>query len=226
MFALLDELAVKGLGVIMVSSEIEELVDHCDRVVVLARGRTVDEFEGEALEERTILQTIFEVEGGGSVSAPAAVVRTTSRVSDLLSDIPMLLLRYGMVVVFLLLVVLTVALDSQFLESSNLLNLALQWAPVGIMAIGMTYVIIAGGFDLSVGGIYAGAAVLYAAVAQGNSDCARDRRNRARRCIGWRHQWPDYHAPRCQPVRGDARNRVHASRPGARRHRRHANPRG
>jgi ABC-type sugar transport system ATPase subunit len=62
-FALLDQLAAGGLGVIMVSSEIEELVDHCDRVVVLARGRTVAELAGDALEERTILQTIFEVEG-------------------------------------------------------------------------------------------------------------------------------------------------------------------
>jgi ribose transport system permease protein len=103
------------------------------------------------------------------MSAPATAVRAPSRASELLTDIPMLLLRYGMVVVFVLLVALTVALDSRFLESSNLLNLALQWAPVGIMAIGMTYVIIGGGFDLSVGGIYAGAAVLFAAIAQGNS---------------------------------------------------------
>ena len=44
------------------------------------------------------------------------------------------------------------------------------------MAIGMTYVIIAGGFDLSVGGIYAGAAVLYAGRRARQLDCARDRR--------------------------------------------------
>lgn len=103
------------------------------------------------------------------MSAPAAVLRTPSRASNILSDVAVVLLRYGMVVVFALLVALTVALDRQFLDSSNLLNLALQWAPVGIMAIGMTYVIIGGGFDLSVGGMYAGAAVLYAAIAQDSS---------------------------------------------------------
>jgi ABC-type sugar transport system ATPase subunit len=62
-FGLLDGLAAEGLGVIMVSSELEELVDHCDRVVVLARGRSVAELAGDELEERMILQTIFEVEG-------------------------------------------------------------------------------------------------------------------------------------------------------------------
>lgn len=75
------------------------------------------------------------------------------------------LLKYGMVAVLVVMVIVTIALDSTFLDGSNLLNLLLQWAPVGLMAIGMTYVIISGGFDLSVGGIYAGAAVLYAAMA-------------------------------------------------------------
>jgi ribose/xylose/arabinose/galactoside ABC-type transport system permease subunit len=70
-----------------------------------------------------------------------------------------------MVVVLIVMVIVTIILDSTFLDKNNLLNLLLQWAPVGLMAIGMTYVIISGGFDLSVGGIYAGAAVLYASMA-------------------------------------------------------------
>jgi ribose transport system permease protein len=81
------------------------------------------------------------------------------------SSIPTLLLRYGMVVVLVVMVMVTSILDSHFLDSNNLLNLLRQWAPQGLMAIGMTYVIITGGFDLSVGGIYAGGAVLAAAAA-------------------------------------------------------------
>ena len=76
-----------------------------------------------------------------------------------------LLFRYGMVAVLVTMIVVTTVLDSHFMNSTNLLNLLLEWAPDGLMAIGMTYVIISGGFDLSVGGIYAGAAVLGAAVA-------------------------------------------------------------
>jgi ABC-type sugar transport system ATPase subunit len=62
-FTLLDELAAQGLAVIIVSSELEELTDNCDRVVVLARGQTTLELESEDLEVETILNTIFEVEG-------------------------------------------------------------------------------------------------------------------------------------------------------------------
>lgn len=62
-FALLDELAAQGLAVVIVSSELEELTDNCDRVVVLARGETTLELEAEDLEVETILNTIFEVEG-------------------------------------------------------------------------------------------------------------------------------------------------------------------
>ena len=34
-FGLLDDLASKGTGVVMVSSEFEELVENCDRVVAI-----------------------------------------------------------------------------------------------------------------------------------------------------------------------------------------------
>jgi ribose transport system permease protein len=61
--------------------------------------------------------------------------------------------------------VVTAILDPSFLQTNNLLNLLRQWAPPGLMAVGMTFVIISGGFDLSVGGTYAAAAVLSASLA-------------------------------------------------------------
>jgi ribose transport system permease protein len=66
---------------------------------------------------------------------------------------------YGIVVSFLaLFVVLSVASD-KFLTQRNLLNILDQSAPVGIVACGITIGIIAGVFDLSVGAIFAVAAV-------------------------------------------------------------------
>ncbi len=53
---------------------------------------------------------------------------------------------------------------SGFLEWNNILVLLSQNAPLGIVAVGMTYVMIAGGFDLSVGAIYAFAATMFAKV--------------------------------------------------------------
>ncbi|MHB1468875.1 MAG: ABC transporter permease [Solirubrobacteraceae bacterium] len=100
-----------------------------------------------------------------SVTDPVRLGRRAVAPPRAWRSLSLLLLRYGMVLVLVAMIVVTSILDSSFLESSNLLNLLLEWAPQGLMAIGMTYVIITGGFDLSVGGIFAGASVLAAAVA-------------------------------------------------------------
>jgi len=70
--------------------------------------------------------------------------------------------RYGMVAVLVILVVLAGILVPDFFAPVNLSNVLAQVAPVGIVAIGMTFVIIAGGFDLSVAAIFAGGTVFYA----------------------------------------------------------------
>jgi ribose transport system permease protein len=59
----------------------------------------------------------------------------------------------------LLFVTLSIA-SPVFLSKTNLLNILDQSAPVGIIAVGTTIVVIAGGFDLSTGALYSLAAVL------------------------------------------------------------------
>ncbi len=52
---LIDELADRGLGVLMISSEIEELTEGGDRVVVLRDGQTVTELTGDEVAQDAIL---------------------------------------------------------------------------------------------------------------------------------------------------------------------------
>jgi ribose transport system permease protein len=76
---------------------------------------------------------------------------------------------YGILICFAaLFITLSVSSDA-FLTSSNLLNLLDQATPTGIIACAATLVIIAGGFDLSVGAIYAIAGVIAAKVALDSS---------------------------------------------------------
>ncbi len=56
--ALIDELAREGLGVLLISSELEELIDGADRVVVLRDGGVVDELSGDAITEENVLAAI------------------------------------------------------------------------------------------------------------------------------------------------------------------------
>ena len=45
-YARLRELAAQGLGILVASSEMPELIGLCDRIVVLREGRNVAEFTG------------------------------------------------------------------------------------------------------------------------------------------------------------------------------------
>jgi ribose transport system permease protein len=69
---------------------------------------------------------------------------------------------YGIVVAFIALFVTLSLASDVFLTRDNLINLAFQAAPVGIMACGGALVFIAGGFDLSVGVISSFAGVIAA----------------------------------------------------------------
>lgn len=77
-----------------------------------------------------------------------------------------LVTRFAMVGVLLLVVVAAEVIHPGFLDGGNLSNIITQNAQVGLVAIGMTFVLIGGGFDLSVGGAFALAGVLYASFAQ------------------------------------------------------------
>ncbi|HEY7630927.1 MAG TPA: sugar ABC transporter ATP-binding protein [Thermoleophilaceae bacterium] len=58
-YELLVSLAGQGMGVLLISSEIEELLGLAHRVLVMRRGRVVEELEGEAMTESRILAAAF-----------------------------------------------------------------------------------------------------------------------------------------------------------------------
>jgi ribose/xylose/arabinose/galactoside ABC-type transport system permease subunit len=78
--------------------------------------------------------------------------------------------RHGIWLVLLLLLLVSATLSDAFLRPAYLMNLVLQQTPVGITAIGVTLVMIAGGIDLSVGAIISLAAVMCAILMNGESE--------------------------------------------------------
>jgi ribose transport system permease protein len=73
--------------------------------------------------------------------------------------------NYGILMVFLLLFVAVGFASPSFLSPKNFSNILTQWMPVGVMAVGETYVILAGGFDLSMTSGFALCAIVAAALA-------------------------------------------------------------
>ncbi|GAA3436122.1 sugar ABC transporter ATP-binding protein [Kutzneria kofuensis] len=58
--ALVDELAGQGLGIVMVSSDLEELVEGADRVVVLREGASVAELTGDQVTVDGVMAVIAD----------------------------------------------------------------------------------------------------------------------------------------------------------------------
>ncbi|HEX9940102.1 MAG TPA: sugar ABC transporter ATP-binding protein [Longimicrobium sp.] len=68
--ALINELAGTGLGVLMISSELEELVEGSSRVVVLRDGQNVAELRGDDISQQSIIHAMAE---GSAAAAPATL---------------------------------------------------------------------------------------------------------------------------------------------------------
>ncbi len=103
-----------------------------------------------------VTPTVARREELDAEQAPQAVTRR--RYVGRTADFAILL---GLVALFIVLSVTS----SAFLTSGNLLNILSQWTPVCFMALGGTLVLIAGGFDLSIGAIFAMAGIVSVMVA-------------------------------------------------------------
>ena len=78
------------------------------------------------------------------------------------TNIKLVLGKYAIYFILLFEIVFFSITSDYFLSVSNLLNILRQVSVVGIMAVGMTFVILTGGVDLSVGGVVACTGVITA----------------------------------------------------------------
>src|SRR5262249_59884777 len=77
------------------------------------------------------------------------------------------LARFAPLIFLLVLMLVFAIIEPRFMSSINLFNVMRQVSITGLLAIGMTFVILTAGIDLSVGSLLAFAGLVAAAVAQG-----------------------------------------------------------
>ena len=78
--------------------------------------------------------------------------------------------KYGVYIALLVLFIVMSITSDSFLTVTNLFNILKQNAVYGILAVGMTFVIVTGGIDLSVGAIVALSACFATKLAQEGSE--------------------------------------------------------
>ena len=90
-YTIINELAAAGKGVIVISSEMPELLGICDRIYVMNEGRFVDEMPAKEASQEKIMASIMKQYGTAAmkhepITAPAA--RTNRRQRGLLEEQP------------------------------------------------------------------------------------------------------------------------------------------
>jgi ribose/xylose/arabinose/galactoside ABC-type transport system permease subunit len=100
-----------------------------------------------------------------SPSAAAPAASTDAR----FAAIYCLLRRTGVLAALVLLVIVSSFLNDRFLSVPNLMNVLRQVSIVGILAVGMTFVILTKGIDLSVGSILGVSVVIFAGLLETQS---------------------------------------------------------
>jgi len=61
-YELIEKLVEQGMTIILISSEIEEICKLSDRVIVMVKGQTKDEYEGDMINERDITSCYLQTE--------------------------------------------------------------------------------------------------------------------------------------------------------------------
>ena len=71
-YRIMQSLAEKGVGIILVSSEMNELFKCASRIVAMYHGRIVGEFIAERTDQRELLGAIIGARGGAAAEEPRA----------------------------------------------------------------------------------------------------------------------------------------------------------
>ena len=62
-YSIINDLAAKGVAIIMVSSEMPEVLGMADRIVVMRSGRVVGQFDTQGTTQEMILEASLKHEG-------------------------------------------------------------------------------------------------------------------------------------------------------------------
>ena len=237
LFRIITDLAGQGLGVVVVSSEIEELCGLCTRILVMREGELVAELDGATATELDVLrhampgtQEIFAgVEPGPEPSlehGPWSVGMSTTSASCARGAVdsgsggcscppgrssrstpwPGSSWRCWWSVPILK--------PDTFPTVDNFRAVLVQASVVGVLAIGMTFVIATAGIDLSVGSVVAAAGVFGGSARRQRFGGVRGRRAGLRAPA--RHRQRDRDRLRQgRPLRRHARHAGHRPGPGA-----------
>ena len=172
--AMITDLAKQGLAIILISSEMPELIGMCDRIVVLREGHKSAEFpRGEASQEK-VLRAATDDE----TSSHLRLVQPSDlNVKEDIPDKPrsawtsiLAHREIGLVAAMLAVIIPVAFINPRIFSAANMTTVAMDAALLMVVTLAQMLVLVTRNIDLSVASVIGLAAYGSASVMQGNPD--------------------------------------------------------
>lgn len=166
---MIAELAQQGLAIMLISSELPELIGMCDRIIVLREGRVTAHFSRDDVDPERVMRAATDADGpqrGGRASAAtvtlappafgtAAEVRAPASPNEAGSLLRLILARreLSLALVIALVVAPVTVLNPRILSVPNLTAIAMDAALLMIVAVAQMLVLLTRNIDLSVASV-------------------------------------------------------------------------
>jgi ribose/xylose/arabinose/galactoside ABC-type transport system permease subunit len=143
---LIRRLALEGTAVVMISSDLPEVMEHADRIVVFREGQVAREFDpGGTTPEGVAAAALPDASSRGAVMKSRGVRRARRTLAS----------ETALAVAIGLLCVILMLTTDTFATSDNLWRLLASGSMWCILSLGAAAVILAGGIDISLGSLVA-----------------------------------------------------------------------
>jgi ribose transport system ATP-binding protein len=156
MYRLMRELAQAGIAILFYSTDYEELIGMCDRVVVCYGGRLIRELEGTELNAHNLITASLNLSEEFVRSGSAGVIHEIGERRDSKWQAFRRLWRWNFgpftaFLVFAVMFLLFAAKQENGLSVNVLTSLSNKGVVLALVAMAQTLVVLTGGFDLSAG---------------------------------------------------------------------------
>ena len=148
--AVIADLARQGMAIILISSELPELIGMCDRLIVLREGHVTAELPGTDATQEGLLHAMTDA--GGAAPAPAHRADRPGGAEPSAGWLRRLAAHreLGLLLAMAAVVLPVAAINPRMLSGSNLTALAMDAALLTIIAAGQMLVVLTRNIDLSV----------------------------------------------------------------------------
>ena len=165
---MIAELARQGMAIILISSELPELVGMCDRIIVLREGKVTGHFHHEDLSQERIIRAATDAEvalKSESTSPPAFASEVNSARRDQVVPAPAPMLRaslfksiiakreFGLVCATVAVAAPVTFINTRMMSAENLTAIAMDAALLMIVAVAQMVVLLTRNIDLSVASV-------------------------------------------------------------------------